>query len=87
MNLRYSGLPPTSIAELKFLIVSGKIALPGKSAILAKALLDRPDSAEYDNHPAFGTDRLEAVDKGSDAGDHEAIDKRNARKLLFNRDI
>lgn len=41
--------PPTSIAELKSLIVSGKITLPGKPAVLAKAMLERPDCAAFES--------------------------------------
>jgi len=42
-------LPPKSIPELKSLIVSGKITLPGKPAVLAKAMLERPDCAAFES--------------------------------------
>lgn len=42
-------LPPKSIAEFKSLIVSGKVTLPGKPAVLAKAMLERPDCAAFES--------------------------------------
>lgn len=40
---------PKSIAELKSLIVSGKITLPGKPAALAKAMLEQPECVAFES--------------------------------------
>lgn len=45
--------PPRSIVELKSLIASGKVVLPSKLAVLTRAMLERPDSAAFDNARTF----------------------------------
>lgn len=49
MALMPSTQPPKSITELKSLIVSGRIILPGKPAAPAKAMLEQPECAAFES--------------------------------------